>query len=263
MNGFVFQQVVAKIFMHNGYKVEVEPEFWGVDRGADLWVEKDGKVSVVEIKYFLSLHPQISTLTRAIDQVLNAKSAQKADSAILVVSSKIPSSLYQRILGHGIELFDAVDLMDMCTGDPELAGDLSSILPTDITIEDYRDLSEKKNIDLKPIEVRITVKRPKMSGRKLKARLEELGYGRENAKSHEKLIGEILIYLFSDFISEFKSQGRNFEGMNIYDFVCRVKTVENDFWKFVINERQSRYVVFECNTIYPIKGRIISSDSRQ
>ncbi len=258
MNGFSFTKVVAEIFNYAGYKIQQEVALSdiGVSYTADLILEKDGKRSIVEVKYYRSLYPTITTLRMGIQQVLKYKSLGNFNKAILVVSSKVPVSTYIELFEQGVTLIDAVELMDMCAGNQSLAMKLASILPTDVTTEDFRDIKEKKQVAKSRRKV-ITPKElfsKDETGELLKTKLDNLEAGKNQAKQHEQLVGKILTYLFSDFISEFKSQKRNFEGMNIYDFVCRVKSVGNDFWKFVLNERNSRYVVFECkNYDKPIK----------
>lgn len=78
---------------------------------------------------------------------------------------------------------------------------------------------------------------------------------------YERVCEKILKYLFPNDLHGWHSQKRTDDGLNRFDFVCRVRPT-TEFWKFVIEHLDSRYVLFEFkNYTGKIKqGQILTTE---
>lgn len=75
-------------------------------------------------------------------------------------------------------------------------------------------------------------------------KLDELKPGRENFKKYESLCADIITYLFESAVTNKKQQVNTDNNLYRYDLVARINPT-TEFWKFIISEIQSRYVIFE------------------
>jgi hypothetical protein len=81
-------------------------------------------------------------------------------------------------------------------------------------------------------------------GTELCQELKKIKRGKEAWAEYERVCAKILKYLFPNDLHGWHSQKRTDDGLNRFDFVCRVRPT-TEFWKFVIDHLDSRYVLFE------------------
>lgn len=74
--------------------------------------------------------------------------------------------------------------------------------------------------------------------------LSNIPSGKTSFRDYEKKCTEILKYLFPTILTGWNEQLRTDDGLNRYDLVCRAKK-GNEFWNLLINEFNSRYIIFE------------------
>ncbi len=85
--------------------------------------------------------------------------------------------------------------------------------------------------------------------------------GRRPGPLYEEVCARILRYLFPNDLHGWHKQQRTDDGLNRFDFVCRVRPT-TDFWNFLIDHLNSRYVLFEFkNYAGKIKqGQILTTE---
>jgi hypothetical protein len=81
-------------------------------------------------------------------------------------------------------------------------------------------------------------------GTELVAELRALGCGKTTWPAYENLCDRILRYLFPNALEGWHRQQRTDDGLNRFDYICRIKPVIG-FWTFLIEHLDSRYILFE------------------
>ena len=81
-------------------------------------------------------------------------------------------------------------------------------------------------------------------GRKLCAETNSLKTGDPLWPKYEELCDRILHYLFKNDLLGWHRQRVTHYGLNRFDYVCRILP-GRDFWEFLIEHLNSRYVLFE------------------
>ena len=74
--------------------------------------------------------------------------------------------------------------------------------------------------------------------------MRELKRGKATWPDYEKICEEILKYLFPNDLQGWHKQKSTDDGLNRFDYVCRIRPT-TDFWQFVVHHLDSRYAVFE------------------
>ena len=103
-------------------------------------------------------------------------------------------------------------------------------------ISDYPLIYREENARIESIE--------ENEGDKLISELKKIAFGKKSWKKYEAQCEKILKYLFPNDLYGWHSQLRTDDGLNRYDFVCRVRPA-TDFWKFLIDQLNSQYIIFE------------------
>lgn len=99
------------------------------------------------------------------------------------------------------------------------------------------------------------------TGSDLCRELQSLKRGKVSWSDYEKLCDKILKYLFPNDLHGWHTQKRTDDGLNRFDYVCRIKPA-TDFWSFLIDHLNSRYIIFEFkNYTGKIKqGQILTTE---
>ncbi len=242
-----FENVVLKIFRRKSFSIESHSPQG--DAGYDFDAELVGLRWAIEVKYYRSARAQVGLVEAAAVRVMNNGLAAQVDRAALVVSSFI-SPEQRRVLEnkYSVTFIDRADLAIMASEWPELADELNAIL------EARSDLSDQPRIETGIADRFSTAKdKPRRmpatnAGKHLADRLQELAAGKPEAAQYEELSIEILKFLFGSDLVGWNAQNRSDDRLNRLDCICRVKPT-HEFWRFIIEDLGSRYVVFEFKTI--------------
>ncbi|KZN30050.1 hypothetical protein N480_03650 [Pseudoalteromonas luteoviolacea S2607] len=105
MNGFEFEEFLAKLFIALGYDV-TETKKTG-DQGADLFVEKFGRKVVIQAKNYSG-----NVGNSAVQQALSAKTFYNCDDAMVVTNSYFTHSANELASASAIKLVDRSELMN-------------------------------------------------------------------------------------------------------------------------------------------------------
>lgn len=255
-----FENVVVKIFTQKRFTIETHSPQG--DAGYDFDA-KLGKLRwAIEVKYYRSARAQIGLIEAAAVRVMNNGLATRADRAALVVSSFIsPEQRLALEKKYSATFIDRADLAIMASEWPELADELNAILEarsdlldqprTDTGVADRFSIAKNKPRRMPATNV----------GKNLAERLQRLAAGRSEATHYEELSTEILKFLFGSDLVGWNTQNRTDDGLNRLDCICRVKPT-HEFWRFIIEDLGSRYVVFEFkNYLDPIsQGQVLTTE---
>jgi len=101
LTGIEFENYIAAIFRHQGYKVQDTPK--SGDFGVDLIITKDGQKTAVQVKRYNK-----SVNQAAVREVVagNAMSYYRAEKTMVVTNSYFTKSVYQLAAAHHCELVD-------------------------------------------------------------------------------------------------------------------------------------------------------------
>lgn len=249
--GYEFECLVKEIIRKNSFQIE-EP----LSRDDfDFLVSLDRKKFVIEVKYYRTQRAQISLLKIAAARL--AVSSDPVDTTgVLIISSKLEPNVKEALeQEYNIILADQDDLILWATSVPELIDPLFSILEIDNInvdkhagkqldavfknaegISDHPLANREKHARIEVIE--------ESEGDKLISELEKIAFGKKTWKKYETQCEKILKYLFPNDLYGWHSQLRTDDGLDRYDFVCRVRPA-TDFWKFLIEQLNSQYIIFE------------------
>jgi HJR/Mrr/RecB family endonuclease len=99
MNGFEFEDFLAKLYQNMGYSIERTP--YSKDQGADLIVSKYGEKSVIQAKNYSD-----KVSNKAVQEVVAAKGFYKCERATVVTNNYFTNSAVDLAKANDVELID-------------------------------------------------------------------------------------------------------------------------------------------------------------
>jgi hypothetical protein len=181
---------------------------------------------------------------------------------MLVVSCILPPELRSVLEDrYGIVFVDRVDLTIWAAFVPDVAQALDSLLESDrALLAGPSPLRGDPLAKSKPIKL-VAPPAVDTRGTELCRKLRAVKRGKKAWATYEQVCEKILRYLFRDDLLGWHSQKRTDDGLNRFDFVCRVRPT-TEFWQFLIDHLNSRYVLFEFkNYVGKIKqGQIVTTE---
>jgi hypothetical protein len=245
-SGYRFGLLAQQLLRTSGFRIVQVFEVGGLN--VDVLALRDGERWAVTIKYYRTERAQISLLEAAAAQLLTAARDAGVKNGMLVVSARLASShrtaLEER---YGLSFVDRADLIRMAAAAPELADELTALLEL---AEPAREDSDGRTADVLVADARRTSDRyvptPRVDtqGTNLCNELRALPKGRPAWGKYEKLCDRILRYLFSTGLHGWHKQQRTDDGLNRFDYVCRIRPAA-EFWRFLVDNLNSRYLLFE------------------
>lgn len=256
----LFEDLVRRILEANDFTVTEDN--LRADKGFDLLANFQSSIWAIEVKYYRTPRAQPSLISAAATRVALNGIAAQAVSGMLIVSCILPGDLRDEFeKKFSITFIDQVDLRIWCKSHPDLAEELDALLEisprdTQITPSD-RDVPE---LSSRPLNQTISQQQDNR-GTELCQELKSIKSGKNSWKKYEKVCEKILKYLFPNDLHGWHAQMRTDDGLNRYDYVCRVRPT-TDFWEFAIDHLDSRYVLFEFkNYTKPIsQGQILTTE---
>lgn len=255
----LFEDLVCRILEANGFKVTVHGRRG--DRGFDLLGTLKSEQWAIEVKYYRTVRAQPTLIEAAATRVVNNGITAQALKGMLVLSCVLPTEMREALeRKFSVTFVDRVDLRNWVVHSPELAEELDALIESDPSElratrparSDLRQTKKLKESPALPQDTRGTV---------LCQELEGIKRGKAAWPQYEQVCKKILEYLFPNDLHGWHSQKRTDDGLNRFDFVCRVRPT-TEFWKFVIDHLDSRYVLFEFkNYVGKIKqGQILTTE---
>lgn len=255
-----FEEVVEKLLRSANF--EVSAHVPRGDRGYDFDATMANGKWAIEVKYYRSPRAQAILIEAAAARVANNGALAQREHAALVVSAFIPGELRIALeQKFQITFIDRADLSVMAAKHPDLLEDLNSVLEARSDLSDElltENGSSSRWQSPKAVAGGLPISD---TGKKLAERLSSLAPGRDNALNYEKLGLEILKFLFGSDLVGWVSQNTTDDELSRFDCVCRAKPT-HEFWRFVIEDLGSRYVIFEFkNYKEPIsQGQVLSTE---
>jgi hypothetical protein len=233
-----FETLVKQLLTRRGFDLEPKP-----DARVDVFAIKEGERWVIEIKYYRTARAQIALLDAAASTILLAGRQLEAQRGLLVVSSVVPPALRRSFEERfGLVLADRSDVLAWAADAPDVSDELDALLeiPPDSRLDvapSPAPASDRRLVPSQPIQ-------PNTEGDQLCATLRGIPKGKAGWRPYEEHCERILKYLFPADLSGWHKQKRTDDGLNRFDYVCRIRPT-TEFWKFLIDHLGSRYVLFE------------------
>ncbi len=238
-----FEDLVRRILQANNFEVAVHSPRG--DKGFDFIAQLAGETWAIEVKYYRTARAQPALIEAAATRVVGNGKDADARKGMLVVSCFLTGELRNALeQKFSITFVDQVDLRNWCTAHPDLSEELDALLeanPSQPQATDPSRLSPATHS--KPIND-LPARVPDTRGTELCQELKSINRGKKSWAKYEKTCEKVLKYLFPNDLHGWHSQKRTDDGLNRYDYVCRVRPT-TEFWKFVIDHLDSRYILFE------------------
>lgn len=241
--GFKFEKFCIDLF--SKYSVEVIRSKQTNDRGYDFTVEKDGTLYYTELKFYRSSNVTSLGIEKLVNQMKTELKLKDKGRGLLIVTTNVDDKLKELFSKEMcVDILDISNLMFLVMRDTLLNRTLESLLNE--TNFDWKTslVKENRNVNKLFDNYKIVSDIDDVFYNDFEKRLVEMKPGRNNFKQYEKLCTEILFYLFEDYLAGWKEQNSTVDGLNRMDLICRIKR-GNEFWDFIKEEMNSRYLVFE------------------
>ncbi|NIQ81859.1 MAG: hypothetical protein GTN93_28035 [Anaerolineae bacterium] len=252
--------MVRRILEANSFRLQ--NHFPRGDAGFDFVGRVADEDWAIEVKYYRTARAQPTLIESAAARVVNDGKGAQLRKGMLVISCILPLSMRPALeRKFGITILDRGDLRNWATADPSLVDELDAIVESrqglSINAQETRADPLSKTMSLEGV-----ASPPQESrGAQLCDELDRVKRGKEAWAAYEGLCTRILEYLFPNDLHGWHKQKRTDDGLNRFDFVCRVRPT-TDFWNFLIEHLDSRYVLFEFkNYTGKIKqGQILTTE---
>ncbi|NMP26828.1 hypothetical protein GW590_08125 [Rahnella sp. SAP-1] len=240
-----FENFVANTFEVMDYQVSISKE-----KGYDLKLNFDQQQYIIGIKYYRTTRAQMSLIKNAVRRLVSSVSTV-AENKILVVSSIIEDMSREALEKEfAVNIVDLADLLCWTSPFPELFEQLCNLLE----LKSLEEFSRKgRHIDCvltTNCNDKARLYNPQAFGNEtdvadsLVSELDKIKFGKGAWRSYEIHAEKILNYLFENDLYGWQSQLRTDDGLNRYDYVCRIKAT-TDFWKLLVERLNSQYIIFE------------------
>jgi hypothetical protein len=258
--GLLFEALVRRILEAKNFVIHEHGQALG-DAGFDFIARLGPDAWAIEVKYYRTVRPQVSLLEAAASRLTSRAPRFQAKKGMLVVSCLVPPELRTRLEEKfSLTIIDRSELLAWITGIPELLDALSALLdPTPSELEAQPTRRALEDVDARYLG---PAGEPEDSrGTDLCTQLRELKRGKTTWAAYETICEGVLRYLFSNDLQGWHKQKSTDDGLNRFDYVCRIRPT-TDFWQFVVQHLDSRYAVFEFkNYAEKIKqGQILTTE---
>jgi len=255
-----FENLVCRILEANNFSVQRHSPRG--DTGFDFIGILSNEQWAIEVKYYRTARARPSLIESAASRVINNGITARATKGMLVVSCLLPAEL--RLLleqKFSITFVDRVDLKNWALVSPGFVEELDALIDGDpalsqeISSDRPDPMSNSKPLSTVPALPKDT------RGSDFCKGLNKIKRGKKAWAEYERVCANILKYLFQNDLQGWHAQKRTDDGLNRFDFVCRVRPT-TEFWTFLIDHLNSRYVLFEFkNYVGKIKqGQILTTE---
>lgn len=237
-----FEKLVAEILRANDFIIA--DYIAEQDRGYDFSASLAGTRYLVEVKYYRTARAQVSLIESAAARLQSSVDLGRQSKGMLVVACNLQPELRVSLEEKfGLVFVDRADLFSWAARAPDLADELNALLE-----DRYLPRESMKGRTAREVVIIEIPRRPATppdtKGTDLCRELRALKQGKASWSAYEKLCDKILRYLFPNDLHGWHTQKRTDDGLNRFDYVCRMLPT-TDFWSFLIDHLNSRYVLFE------------------
>lgn len=253
----VFEKICEKLFnelginVHRHYKTANKKSF-----EFDLLLEKNNNKAIVEIKLYRTRRPYIKDIERVFIQINRMKDIMPNAQLIAIFGNKIENSIKELAKKeYNILILDADNLLYLFNKTSVKEEYISFLNNTIVYNENYSEekpdndffnflnINDKQNNKHIPTSIKsiISSNKKECSCDKLSS----IKAGKKYFSLYENTCISILQCLFDKDLVKWEKQQVTDDKLNRYDLVCRVKKKDNEFWNLIVDEFNSRYIVFE------------------
>ena len=221
----IFEDVVRRILEANEFGVELHRPRG--DSGFDFLGKLADEEWAIEVKYYRTARAQPSLIEAAAVRVASDGKDARARKGMLVVSCLVPDLLRSSLEAKfAITVADLAVLRRWASSSPRLADELESIVEADLG--QPRGFDENQAIHVDPrassrLLIDVALPPQESRGAELMEELRGVKRGKESWAAYEKLCARILEFLFANDLHGWHRQKRTDDGLNRFDFVCRVR----------------------------------------
>jgi hypothetical protein len=250
-----FAIIVRSLLEQNGFENIQE------GRGADYRAEAQGQIWAVEAKYYRTAIAQFSLIEAAAAQLLAAGAQMGAHHVMLALSASIPSDARGALENqYGVAVADREVLLAWAARVPRLYDALNAVLEDELTDEPRQQRRGVLDVIGAPPT---PTARPAIptKGADLCGELLRLKRGRRKWREYEQFCYRAFQFLFDSDLSGWHEQKRTEDGLNRFDYICRILP-KSAFWQFLIQHLDSRYVVFEFKNYTGLvkQGQVLTTE---
>jgi hypothetical protein len=239
-----FEALVERLLAANGFVVQRRSSP-GSELGFDVLVRLDDEEWAIEVKYYRTARAQLALVRAAASRLLLALRQYPRARGMLVVSSFLTREIRPALEREfGLAISDRNDLFRWMGNAPEVADRLVPLLEhghADLDPGVGRELSTARDV---AAQGPIAAPQVDTQGSALCSELHQLKPGNNTWAAYEKLCDRILRYLFPNDLHGWHRQKRTEDGLNRFDYVCRLRP-QAEFWKFLVEQVATQYVLFE------------------
>jgi len=239
----LFEDLVRRILEANNFAVQLHSPRG--DEGFDFVGFSGDEQWAIEVKYYRTAKAQPTLIETAANRLVNNGIIARARKGMLVVSSVLPPAIRLAFEERfSINFVDRIDLRNWASVDPTLAEELDALVEADLGVpQDSPASREDPRSKSRPLSA-VAAPANEKKGAKLSEELMKIKRGKTAWANYEDVCARILKYLFPNDLHGWHKQKRTDDGLNRFDFVCRVRPT-TEFWRFLIDHLNSRYVLFE------------------
>jgi Restriction endonuclease len=265
-----FEQFVADLFQAKGFKVErqVQVPISGLSVPDLLIRSSTGTRAIIEAKLYRSRTVTTALVVQAAAQAEQYRQSFEVDKAILVIGNKVSDqakAILEKQLPNTL-LYDVDVLAFLVADSPALLRRFEELTRVAMIFSEPLD-PEPRSVNLAEDINRVSsgiqpkADLPARKGRYLCSEIKSIKTGRAHAEQFEKSITAALKYVFDTDLTAWCTQKATDRSISIYDVVARVAS-EHDFWKTIVQQFRSRYIVFELKNYNGRikKGQIYSTE---
>lgn len=238
-----FERLTQRILELHEFKIR-KYEVRG-DAGYDLEATLGSDRWAIEVKFYRTSRAQTALIEAAATRLMRNAGISETTKGMLVVSCILPTELRQVLEGiFSVTFIDRIDLKSLASTSPKLVEELEALLETEVSsVFELYQLRKDPLSHARPLNA-LPAPPAESQGTTLCTELREVEKGKKGWKVYEATCEKVLRYLFPSDLYGWHPQKRTDDGLNRYDFVCRVRPT-TEFWRFVIEHLDSRYVLFE------------------
>lgn len=266
-----FEQIVSELLISSNFQLNSTPVSpLGIDQ-VDFSGRFQGDNFLVEAKYYRAPFPAFGLVKAAAIQLAMIGLVAGVQKALLFISGYVDQATRTHVQDtYGAIVIDRGEIFALCANKPALRMRLDEILESVLF-----DLSEPDaGVTLDSIasqHTTVTIRSAAQTQNTALPATDDTNDlidallavvpGRDGWSDYEKVCTRILKALFQPELGGWVEQNRTDDGLQRFDLVCNVRP-QNPFWKFVVEQLNSRYVLFEFKNYREsiAQGQVITTE---
>ncbi len=249
-NFFKFEKLCIKLFENLGFNVKYEEYSSIFDKDmlkCDFVLNINDISIVVDTKCYNTNKPNRLNLIHSARQLDIFANNLKTEYKLLIINCEINPLLIAELKNtYNLNILTSANILYLSKDNLELYDNFKSIFNNSlikIDLNEYQPNIEFLNNNIKKSHTNKTSKKKTLIEENLINEL--INTPVSLGKKYENICQKILLNLFKENFAKHSTQKRTDDGLNQFDLVCRINKGTNAFWDLIIDEFNSRYIIFE------------------